>query len=298
VKKTLPKRRGAVKRPKREPPERAASTPSIAPPAAEATLKTAGRLYTQCPLCQTTYRITVAQLRAGRGEAQCQQCQASFMVLDSLADNPARAKAGPSSNKPAPLLGRLEAVAQREPAVKAEPEPAPPFPAESSAETEPAAQARPALPVRIAWAGGALALLILLAVQLVIFEGSSLAQNEAWRPRLEAACQWLACQLPPFRDLSRIQIIDDALNPAADGSEAYEFTLVFANQAALPQAFPAIKLILEAHNGSPAAVRVFQPEDYLPAASPGLIATGQLHEIHLRLAKPQSEVGGFSFELQ
>lgn len=250
-------------------------------------------LYTRCPRCKTTYRITVAQLRSGRGEAECQQCQARFDALGALAENPARTAQEAAAAGSPTLLGRLDAVFGEADGRAVFPVMAPCGLA--------AADEKAASPVsrlrRIAWGGGAFLLFASLVFQLGWFEGPRLVQDEGVRPWLEAVCQPLGCRLPGFHALRRIQIIGHALTPAPDGIDGYEFSVVLANQASLPQGFPTIKLILSADNGSPVAARVFQPTDYLKGQASALMPVGEPREIRLLLAKPQREVGGFSFEL-
>lgn len=304
----------------REPPSLDGDSPSMPPsphdtappPAAAETAPTpaiqfgpplAGRFHTQCPRCKTIYRIGVAQLRSGRGLAHCQECQADFNVLETLAETAARARADAAPVGPV-LLGRLDTVAAHKPehgslstgdglsAFSASD--APP---DGATGWDAMAEASANRPGQAAWGIGALLLLALLAVQLGAFEGLWLAQDEGLRPWLDSACQTLGCRLPVFRAPLRIQIIGHDLRPAPDGLDGYEFTLVLANEASQPQAFPAVKLILSAYNGSPAAARVFEPAEYLSPSSPVLMPVGELQEIRLLLAKPRQEIGGFSFEL-
>ena len=263
-----------------------------------------GRIYTQCPLCKTAYRITVAQLRQGRGEAYCLECQASFDALQALAETADRTAAPPVSNQ-VPTLGRMEA-AGISPRRDANPAPErtgagvfadgiPEKKPETPDNQEPSSRA-PATG-RLAWRIGAACMAGLLALQWAWFAGPDLAQNERLRPWLENACDSLGCRLPLFHAPQRIKTVDHDLRPAPDGSEGYEFTLVLANQASLPQAFPTIRLSLEAYNGSPTAAREFRPEEYLPRSSPRLMPIGEPVEIRLLLARPDREIGGFSFEL-
>jgi hypothetical protein len=150
---------------------------------------------------------------------------------------------------------------------------------------------------RMAWGLGTFLLLALLGLQISVFEGARLAQNERLRPWLEIACEGLRCSLPQFKDIGQIRIIDRALQSAPGDIDGLEFRVVLANQARFPQAFPAIKLVLTEVNGKPVAARVFQPEEYLDANQTALMPVGKPFEIHLLLAKPSREVGGFAFEL-
>ena len=44
-------------------------------------------MYTQCPKCETVFRITAAQLRLAEGEVRCGSCAISFNALTSLSDD-------------------------------------------------------------------------------------------------------------------------------------------------------------------------------------------------------------------
>ena len=44
-------------------------------------------MYTQCPKCETVFRITAAQLRIAEGEVRCGSCANSFNALTSLSDD-------------------------------------------------------------------------------------------------------------------------------------------------------------------------------------------------------------------
>jgi hypothetical protein len=149
------------------------------------------------------------------------------------------------------------------------------------------------------WSAGVLGLTILLAAQIVLFEGRRLAQNVHARPWLDTICANLGCALPPFKDIRHLQITDRALNRMDGNKRGLEFSLTFVNRSALPQAFPELKLVLNELGGSPIAERLFEPQDYLPEWRPGmLMPVGQPFEIRLSLAKPSREVGGFAIQFQ
>lgn len=45
-------------------------------------------MYTQCPLCDTQYRISAAELKAALGKVRCAHCQSVFNALSHLTDTP------------------------------------------------------------------------------------------------------------------------------------------------------------------------------------------------------------------
>lgn len=266
-------------------------------------------MYTRCPECKTAYRISVAQLRAGRGEALCERCHIVFSVLVSLAQAPKDAVPDGASQARPPVLGDQEAVLvrkfQRE--LLDEPEagdrPAGGRKGRPLGRSSRGARGKDATdpsPVtqEVLWGLGGFGLLALLIAQLVIFEGERIVQNARMRPWLDMACKAVDCSLPPYKDVGRIQIFDRALRPASNRDDALEFQLVFANQSNLPQMLPNLKLVLTELSGSPVAERIFTPAEYLPEGEKSsLMPVGKPFEIRLLLAKPGGDVGGFVFEL-
>lgn len=254
--------------------------------------------FTRCPGCDTVYRILPSQIRMGNGEAICQECQERFNVLESLANSPELATAHPGADAEPPRLGWLEACRKdlnQSPSGESKGEVLeglPDWDLNGQQDFNPTTPAQ-----RIAWLGGCLLLFFLLTAQFMARQGPRLIQNETLRPWMEAACEVLPCALPTFRAPERIQIVGHDLHPATEGGDGLEFVLVISNQSSLPQSFPAIKLVLSGHNAAPAAARVFQPGEYLPESSPMLMAVDQPQEIRLLLAKPRSEIEGYSLEL-
>lgn len=75
-------------------------------------------MYTQCPDCQTRFRVTAGALRAAHGTVRCGRCGSAFDALVRLSDTPPRAE---PEVAPVPLL----LTAEDELASYAEPTPEP-----------------------------------------------------------------------------------------------------------------------------------------------------------------------------
>lgn len=254
-------------------------------------------MFTRCPKCRTAYRVDPRSLRDDQAEALCDRCNTVFDALAFLAVTVKEAEPEPVRllNPPAgaedPGTGREGREASGRAAV-------PPGREMAAADRR--------YPWRLwfsreslRWGGGALALFLLLLIQIFAFEGKRLSQNIHIRPLLEGVCSTLGCALPPFRDVDRLQIMDRTLNMAANSKSGFEFSLVFANQSALPQAFPRLKLVLNELTGKPVAERVFEPIEYLPDWREDLLMPiGNLFEVRLAIAKPSRDVGGFTIEFQ
>lgn len=258
-------------------------------------------MYTRCPKCKTAYRITPDQMRAGRGEALCQRCQIVFNAASGLSGTVHDASSVTRAPFQTPILSEKEAVIVPEFEREHRHELGDKFSdiawEEAKAARYRGSRANVPAASRFPWGLGTGVLLLSLLAQAGYFERAEIVRNVHLRPWLESVCAALHCRLPPFRDLGGIRIIDRSLRITPDQS-GYEFRMVFANEAAFAQAYPALRLALTELGGRPLAERVFQPSEYLPseqAMSP--MPVGQPVEIDLFLAKPAGEVGGFSFDL-
>ncbi|WP_022947792.1 zinc-ribbon and DUF3426 domain-containing protein [Methylohalobius crimeensis] len=263
-------------------------------------------MYTRCPHCRTVYQINVAQLRSGRGEAICARCNIIFGVLEYLGEDLEEAFADHTTCLlELPLLKADRAVAVApEPS---QPE-APPERAQAEAATEPQitlpethldaslAETPPSLSTDRYWQVGAVALGLLLIIQIFVFERERIAQEPHLRPLLAGFCHWLGCELPPFRNLDAIEVVDRALYPSKNAANGYEFHLVIVNHGPYPQPYPLLKLTLTALDGTAIAQRIFKPEEYLSAVPAPMMPTHQLIFVHLTPAAPHRAVGGFQFE--
>ena len=141
-----------------------------------------------------------------------------------------------------------------------------------------------------------LALLVLLSVQIYYFEHTNLVQNKSIRPVLEKVCQFLNCQLPPYRNMSELAILHGSFKPISENN--YQLEAVFTNQSSFPQSYPAIKLSLLKFNGDIIASRIFYPEEYLPDDfDKTVIPSNEMVEISLEIVPPKGKIGGYTIDL-
>lgn len=265
-------------------------------------------MYTRCPDCRIAYRIDAKQLRDGQGEVLCERCGTRFNALESLSTTVKESQvAGDAKLVDTPVLGERAAVV------------VPRFERDRLRELDGADAgmrsgsgatarfggrgAKPAKPLfdreKLAWAGGALALALLLLGQVLAFEGRRLAQNATVRPLLDGLCSVLGCELPPFRDAGSLKITDRLLSMAGGPRGGFQFSLVLVNLSDLPQAYPRLRLELNDLSGRPAAERSFDPIEYLPDWHLGrTMPVGEPVEVILDLARPSREISGFTIQFR
>jgi predicted Zn finger-like uncharacterized protein len=142
------------------------------------------------------------------------------------------------------------------------------------------------------------ALLLLLGVQWLYFNRTSLAAQNDWRPGLELFCSLLRCDLPLRVDLSRIELVnrDVRKHPRVAGALLINATLV--NRADFPQPYPILEVTFSNSTGTPVAARRFNPDEYLDDQvdiKAGMPVNTALH-VMLEIEDPGKDAVSYQFE--
>jgi len=218
-------------------------------------------MYTQCPECQTYRPISVEELRKSQGMICCKTCRAMYDALQLLSEGPLPKEnnAGQPSTSFKENLGLPH-------------------------------RSKPS----VLWKTGFGLCLITLILQLYYFEAYKLTQNPLFRPWLEKTCQVINCQLPPYKNLNEISILNGSFEVIDE--QSYLFKAAFSNQSTSTQTLPAIKLSLKSFTGQVFAQRIFYPQEYSNNTS-RVIEPNMSTEITLSISAPSSHIGGYHFEL-
>ncbi len=153
------------------------------------------------------------------------------------------------------------------------------------------------LPGNAYWGTGLVTALLLLAGQIIYFEGATLSRNPIFRSALENICQPLNCPLPAYKNPTEFALLQSSLSSLPDRSQL--FRVVFSNKATFAQPYPNLELTLHDYAGNPSKRRVFLPQDYLSKAlvTTSAILPDATIEISLNIAAQKNSVGGYTFEL-
>lgn len=204
--------------------------------------------------------MTLEQLRASRGILRCEGCSETFDALELLSET--------AADETAVSLPATDLPWSRENIVGS-----------------------------AYWRTGLIIGLLLLAGQIVYFEGYRFSQNPIFRPVLEKICAPLNCRLPVYKNLDEFAVLQGSFTDLPDHTRL--FKAVITNQAAFTQAYPNIDLTLFDYTGKAFTHRVFKPQEYLPKDSitaPAMTADATT-EISLNIAAPETKVGGYTFDL-
>ena len=215
-------------------------------------------MFTKCPKCQKTHPLTLEQLRASRGILRCKGCSETFDALELISET--ESEAVPSTTTQLPWNQETSSTS-------------------------------------IHWRAGLIFGLLFFMGQLVYFEGYTFSQKPTFRPVLEKICAQLNCRLPAYKNLDEFTILQSSLSALPD--HTHLFRAVISNQAAFTQTYPNITLTLLDYAGKPFTHRVFSAQEYLPKDSitTSAMISDATTEISLKIATPETKVGGHTFEL-
>lgn len=219
-------------------------------------------MYTQCPECKTYHSITAEELRNSQGMVCCEACTAMYDALELLNEG------GIPKQKE---NSEISLIPEQNLTLNTKPNQLPTL-----------------CKIGLAFSS------VCLIFQVYYFEGYKLTQNPIFRPWLEKSCQSINCQLPIYKNLDEITILNGSFEAVDDNS--YLFKAAFINQSAFTQTLPSIQLSLQDFTGHTFAQRIFHPNDYSKNAST-LIQPNFSTEVIMSIATPSDNIGGYHFQL-
>lgn len=278
-------------------------------------------LYTRCPHCDTTFRVTTQQLQVSGGQVRCGSCTRVFDAFATLTARDPAAQAIETMPPPPEVMQPASSSAAPEPAsaatlVKSTPGSDPgsrlqparhaarpvaaerPDPAASLYEWEfrmPAPPRRNGL-----WLGLSALLLVLLAGQAAYaFRTELTVALPQTRQLYLQACARLGCSVPLPR-LSGYLHIDASDLQAVDPARPNQIELVLSvrNRAPVGVDYPAFELTLTNAQDQTIARRVFMPREYLAGAdAAGGLGAGAELPVRLLLDTGSLRAAGYRLYL-
>jgi hypothetical protein len=145
-------------------------------------------------------------------------------------------------------------------------------------------------------------LTLLLSLQIVLADRARLAADARWRPALLQVCAVLRCNLPPWRELDAITLLDRDVRPDPRRPGVLHATASFRNDARWPQPWPMLLLTLSDADGRVTGARTFTPAEYLHAADAAAtqngLTSGQSASVALDIIEPEPRTVAFTFDFR
>lgn len=207
-------------------------------------------MFTQCPHCQTIFRVSSAHLEVAQGHVRCSRCQhifnASQYLMRSLPSTRVTAKTAFSGMDQSIKFAEADVLELLK---------------DNTRTYRHRSWTR-----FFGWMLSACLFAAVLAGQYLWFtQPDKVLQHPQLRPWLQRFCSAFLCTLPPTRDLSQFTFEKEpTLQIRADKPEVIQIDATFVNQAPFSQPYPLLQLTFKDTKGRPTAQRCFKPEDYLP----------------------------------
>ncbi|MBL6691218.1 MAG: DUF3426 domain-containing protein [Pseudomonadales bacterium] len=277
---------------------------------------------TQCPECQTSFRVTEAQLRIAEGSVRCGAClnvfQAEDYLLSPLLDMTERlaieqdywldfedymAQVGPVSapaahEEPGTIERDLSVVDGKSPFVD---DLEKPFDLEFEPDPELLLRDhRRFFPMAsLKWVPGILFLLLMLGAQWAFMNLQSFAQDEAYREQILTFCRVTGCAVPDYDNLGLLETRELIIRSHPEAASALMVDVLLRNSGDFRQAFPGLWLQFMDVRGNVVASRVFRSQEYLGGEMRGLRYIPALTEVRLSLeiADPGENALGYQMEV-
>ncbi len=265
-------------------------------------------MYTQCPHCNTLFRVHAEQLKVAHGRVRCCRCRGAFDALENLGEAPPQHVAPAVPDDTAPPPERAAAPASRQTTAEGPgavddlpfevPENLPDIAATKTTVDDFPVDLTPPARHHLAWDLGILALIGLLFLQLAWINRTYLASHPQGHFLLEKVCSLAPCSVPLRKNPDQIRILNREVNVLPDEHNAHQVRLIIANDAPFSQPFPLLQVELFTGDAKLLAQRRFTPPEYLPAdvSADSLMAPGQTAELQLDLVDPGQSVTGYRFD--
>ena len=263
-------------------------------------------MFTDCPSCESQFRVRAAQLGAADGWVRCGNCGETFYALERLSDTPVnQLPTLRQTGEPAPVLP--EQVTAPIPHVEIA-ETAGTETTDTDEKREQVPDLPPVLagdpgkktgsPARLVW-GSLVAVLSLTAVaQLAWFNRDGLLRAyPALVPWAEQLCESLQCEPIRFRDVSAIELLNRQVTQHPRVRNALLASGSMVNGAEFIQPFPDIVLLIFSTDGQVISRGRFKPAQYLgPGVNPsGGMPPGVPVHFGLQLSGASREAVSFHF---
>jgi predicted Zn finger-like uncharacterized protein len=152
-----------------------------------------------------------------------------------------------------------------------------------------------------AWAVGAAAAALLLAVQVTHHFRSQIATTAVVGPWLQEAYAVLGNEIAPRWDLAQYEIVDwtAIAEPSASGQGSLKIAAQVLNRGPRPQPLPHVHVLLKDRWESTVGSRVFSPAEYLQAepAADAWMRAGMTARAELDIVDPGPDAYGFELDL-
>lgn len=276
-------------------------------------------MLTECPHCQTLFRISQEQIDQADGNVRCCRCREVFNARKQPQKSLGTTDRSSTSIQPeTDTKNDIESPGEQESEpskqlFEIDPRPSPDEPKAplfSSIEKERESTAdfelllgqqseKPDKPSTITWSLLSFLALAALLSQLAWLERHLLVQYPGGEKLLNTLCLPLGCTVPPLKNTHKIEVVSRNFSVHPNIKSALQLHMTIISKTHFDQVYPQLQLNLFNTNGLLLASRIFEPIEYLPESwqqYTSLMPAHQEIDILMELVDPGEDVTGFKLE--
>ncbi len=273
-------------------------------------------MQTQCPQCETQFRLTEEQLAAADGLVRCGVCNTVFNALETLPDkssiNPAQLADntgdGNENETGKPLAHTDFNVEEDADILQAEAD----FDLFQSEKDDNAVAdsvipdelrhakhggSSPSVLATLLWSLAILFLGLTLVLEYAWFNRDKLAQLPQAKPWIERLCQLTDCKLATLSDPTQIELLSRNVYSHPNRKQALMVSLTLVNHAGFAQPYPDMQIDFSDIRGAIVAARRFHADEYRPReqAATELLPPEQPVSFTLEIVDPGKQAMTYEF---
>ena len=253
-------------------------------------------MITECPSCQTRFRVTVEQLAVAHGRVRCGACLAVFDGREAeVTEKPAAVGDDPvdvplqdaeSTESVDVLLQDAESTESVSATGAEVPSPTGELDAEAGAAVDRPTHA-------VVFAAAVAAALALLVVGVFVLQYDVYVQDPAFRNAYEI----VGVDVPRYRALDAIEVANPSVDERLGAPEPLIVRLDLTNTASRYQRFPTLTVQFHREDGALLDEHRVEPVAYLPSRQSRRMSPNRTTPVALRLDDPGPDAARYSISL-
>lgn len=257
-------------------------------------------MYTQCPACLTTFKVSPAQLAVREGRVRCGICSTIFLADQRILEvrqQPDAPESEANERRQRAGKGRRRSGRRRSDKLRVLDEKLAHDGGIPTVTRQPLFGRPRASWSAWLWAIGSVLLLAGLAGQFAYFYRDELATLPEWRPALVEMCHYAGCTLEPPRDIGKIELLETSIAPHPRHENALRLRAQLVNRAAFRQEYPGLEVSLTDKTGRVLARRVFTPIQYSETPPDANLMPNVVARALLDITNPDGKAVGYEVRL-
>jgi len=269
-------------------------------------------MQTQCPHCNTRFRVTQTQVDAADGMLRCGICKEIFNAFEVanqheyqtslLSEDATDIVSNSEADEPTASTAAVDtATAETKPQSKDE------FDFFDDNELSASSiipddlrdtySQQPKLIATLLWSIGILFLITTLMLEYIWFNRNQFNQIPQLQAGIEKLCQHFSCKQMSMRDASKIELLDRNVYSHPKEKNALIIDLTIQNNADFAQPYPVMQVDFSNVRGNVVAARRFFPKDYLHSdvSDNQLIAPNKSIKLSMEIQDPGKSALTYEF---